>query len=742
MSEQPGNGPLRDRVVRVLGAINVLVALPIAAGAVDSILPPVFTQYKWLIIIGLLCSATPAVISALRAQRREAREKELAALTWLPEKLASEVRKRWTSERGDRKLNESDLMDVYWHVVDTDIVSPEAISRSIALQGLAIPSEDDRTLDKIADLFRSTQTHQLVILGAPGSGKTSVALRLTLELLGNSDVPDSVPVMVSLNDWDPVEEDLETWLVSRICRDYAISADPKRGPAKALRSLLGKARIIAVLDGLDEMPEAWRRDAIGRIDAAAAGGLHLILTCRTADYKAAVKASSKFIRTALLIQLEPVKPGDARRYLRNQILGGDARWNRVIDAIESDTASPAKEALSKPLMLWLAVEAFRDPQTKPDMLLRKRYRKPQEIEALLLDRYLDVQYPTAKPPFGSELTYYDPIRAKAWLRFFAKQLSYSDKKDVNWWLFAADLGVVQRIIAGVIIGLIMGVIGGLLFGISNPPAFSFALTCSLSIAVGVSIGIKGVPPTCAQVIIATKGSFRWNWQRLGGGLLLGLIAYIGLSVAGSGELGTFFLAMGLLLGVFLMITDTPDTVNAISPNALLANDRIAFFVYVAAGTVLGLAGGAFVTIIGARFPAWLAGALAGALAGGLMGEHVRGLTGAVVGAIGLGSIDAGAGLLTSQQITGSVGMVFGGLIFGVSCALASALASTSYGWFLIFRLYSIRSRRVPFHVMQFLEDARLRMVLRQMGGSYQFTHATMQERLAEADSASPAKRTA
>lgn len=62
-------------MLRALGTINLLVSLPIAAGAFDSIIPPVFTDYKSLMIIGLFCEVTSAVISLLRAQRVQAGER-------------------------------------------------------------------------------------------------------------------------------------------------------------------------------------------------------------------------------------------------------------------------------------------------------------------------------------------------------------------------------------------------------------------------------------------------------------------------------------------------------------------------------------------------------------------------------------------------------------------------------------------------------------------------------------------
>ena len=724
-------------------AIDLLVALPIVLNAVGAIVPLAFLQqYRWLVLLAAIVCAVPVVTAEVRARQRDADQERSHAVPVLTA-LVNEVRRRWAAERSDRKLNQADLMDVHWRVLNTEVTSRlDVHSGLIPIEVLDIPPEGECTLDKVLKLYRSIPTGQLIILGAPGSGKSALALRLTLELVGEDpDVPSAVPVMVSLSGWDPKDQDLKSWFETRVGRDYG-SGNKDGALARLIRSLIEHDRIIAVLDGLDEMEDSQRERAISRIDDAAKAGMPLILTCRIEDYTKTVAASNEFIKTALAIELEPVKPDDAILYLRQQTRQGDKRWQGVIETIATDRTTPAKVALSKPLMLWLATEVFKSPKNKPSELLLKKFKKPEDIEARLLDGYLEVQYPDERPPRGSNRRYYPATQARPWLEFLAYHLHHQESltgSNLNWWLLAKELQVRQRILAGIAIGLVMGSIGGFLFAISNPAAFSFALTCSLSVAVGISIGIKGVPTTCAQVIIGTRGSFRWNWQRLGGGLLLGVIANLGLGLAGYTALGTFFLVLGLLLGVILMLADTPDIVHAASPTSLFTNDRIAFLAYLGAGTVMGLAGGVFVTIIDVHFPAWLAGALAGALTGGLMGEHVKGLTGAIVGAAGLAGIDASTGLLTRQPISGSIGMVFGGLIFGISCALASALASTSYGWFLIFRLEAVSRHVLPFRTMRFLEDAHDRMVLRQAGGSYQFTHASMQRRLLITGAQAPTK---
>jgi hypothetical protein len=77
------------------------------------------------------------------------------------------------------------------------------------------------------------------------------------------------------------------------------------------------------------------------------------------------------------------------------------------------------------------------------------------------------------------------------------------------------------------------------------------------------------------------------------------------------------------------------------------------------------------------------------------------------------------------------------LVATTAAAIAAAIGMSSWGWFLLARLYfwSIfwSRRRLPAALMTFLSDAHLRGVLRQSGTVYQFRHRRLQARLAVRD---------
>jgi hypothetical protein len=56
-------------------------------------------------------------------------------------------------------------------------------------------------------------------------------------------------------------------------------------------------------------------------------------------------------------------------------------------------------------------------------------------------------------------------------------------------------------------------------------------------------------------------------------------------------------------------------------------------------------------------------------------------------------------------------------------------AGSAYAWFVATRIWLATTRRLPWRLMDFLDDAYRRGLLRQNGAIYQFRHVRLQERL-------------
>ena len=145
---------------------------------------------------------------------------------------------------------------------------------------------------ELADVLGRVPTGRLVVLGEPGAGKTMLMVRLVLDLLARRAAGGPVPFLAPVASWDPSGQDLRGWLAARLLTDHpALAGPPPAGGAEPTQAaaLLAAGLILPVLDGLDEIPEQVRGPAISRINDALRPGEQVVVTCRTEQYRDAVR---------------------------------------------------------------------------------------------------------------------------------------------------------------------------------------------------------------------------------------------------------------------------------------------------------------------------------------------------------------------------------------------------------------------------------------------------------------------
>jgi hypothetical protein len=428
------------------------------------------------------------------------------------DELADAVLRQWRAEAQARRLHDPYPLPVRWRAADADLVDSWTYITKFAQAGLGSPQPLDTTEwaassealagtgAPLSTVLARIPTGRLVVLGAAGSGKTMLIVRLTLDLLAARSPGSPVPVLVSASSWDPVAEDLRDWLEARLCIDYPALAEDftqNRQATTKANSLLEAGLIIPVLDGLDEIPASVRGAAIARINDSLRAGEKLAVTCRTESYREALRPSASrevTLRGAAGIELCPLGWRVLTDYLRADA-GGPAmaaRWHKALNGPPPNRM--LIDVLSSPLMAGLARTIYNarpgeQGHAVPDPAELDSYPDSESIKQHLLDGFVKAAYRSAPQP-GSPYGLRSADRAEKRLIFLARHLETNiHGPDIAWWQLARAVPRPMRILASPILAG-LAVIAGIETGFAVIGVVYFGLTGS--IARGIGLGLSGI----------------------------------------------------------------------------------------------------------------------------------------------------------------------------------------------------------------------------------------------------------
>ncbi|WP_216590811.1 NACHT domain-containing protein [Streptomyces brasiliscabiei] len=667
--------------------------------------------------------------------------------------LAHILRAQWLEEAGARRLRDPQVLPLAWATttrpVAGELRDPVTGGRvlRVHLDG-RLDGRFDRVISQLAQGFDQLPQNRLVVIGEPGSGKTVLAMLLTLGLLGARQPGGPVPVLLPVSTWDPVREPLDDWLVRTLAVPYY------SGREEIPRALLAHGLLLPVLDGLDEIPESARRTAIRGINQAIGGERPVVVTCRAVEYEELIHGGAPTLRQAPVVEVAPVPPRDVIAYLRavdwpEHVATG---WGRVFDRLRTEPDGPLAEALSTPLMVTTARLVYQRGCGDPAELLdRERFDCRYAVEDHLTHRVLDAVYgPDPGLPDGAETRgLWDPVRARRWLTFLARHLHDHRERDLEWWAMSGrvlPLWVGPAVSFGLGLVLAVGAIlwtavtRGFAAGVSGEavlvPMCIGAVFALISSLIWYAAGNR--PP--GRLSFSLRGSAGRLWRGFRLGVLVGAVAVVpvvgGMCVfqvlaftPGPGSLPaagivsesltmcvTLSLVVGVALATHHWLNAPPSRATQATPfNSYVQDRRSAVAGAAVAGLVVGGAG--------------------------LFGLHVGQLVGDLVfrtltewpGSPGTGDVSDSAEV-SWRRINEALGPDSHGwglpfVLPGVAFALF-VLLSRAWFRFLLVRLWLAVTGRMPWRFFAFLGEARRREIVRQANSAFQFRHIRLQEGLA------------
>jgi DNA-binding SARP family transcriptional activator len=579
---------------------------------------------------------------------------------------------------------------------------------------------------------------ELLILGAPGAGKTMLLLQLARVLIRRAEETSTLPmpIIFTLSSWETQRRSIAEWLVEELSARYQV-------PRAIGQHWVETQQVLPLLDGLDEVAAEHRLACVEAINRFREQFwlLDMVVCSRTTDYTAL--ASRLRLNGAVVVQ--PLTVEQVQVYL-TRVGESLVPLRRLLDE------DPLlREMINTPLMLSIAMLAY---QNAPVEVLRERHTLKQRRQHLF-DTYVQrmLTQRSAQAPYTSGQTQHwlgwlaHAMVHRSQTLFFLERLQpdYLSEQQQRWYAVAVVVisGLVAGFVSGVANGLslgIVGVLGGVLLG------GGYGLLGG--IATGALAGLLGGlaewllqrrQPRSKQVGLwpTTRRVFPFG---LAIALAIGAPVAVGWSLLEGVVFGT---VTGVLFALTLALTKQLDQVTVVESLhwSWWRAARGLFF-----GGGLGIAVGAVFGVLFGAEVGWGMGWVMG-----LAMLFIWAFTGSTIEVKTVPNQGIWQTAHNAARVAGSIGLLTG-IIFGMITGIANdATYGTGYGIAvglttammtgLIFgglacirhgvvRWLLARIGYAPLDYIPFLDCTARCLLLRKVGGGYMFIHRLLLEHFA------------
>lgn len=512
---------------------------------------------------------------------------------------------------------------------------------------------------------------KLLILGKPGSGKTTTLLDLSQALVekAESDPNYPIPVLFDLSDWKSTQQEMKDWLIKKLKSKY-------KKPTNIGAEWIKEKRLLLLLDGLDEVRPEYQLacvKAINQLLESDCYPLYIAVCSRLEEYEA-YEEKLNLNGAVLLHELD-------NSQIENYLI--KVKRSELWQALQSDT--DLLELNRSPLLLNIIVLSY-------DELKLTEWQQADSASTrikLLLDGYVRrmLAREIKNSSYSNQIPHSD--RTQFWLIWLAQQLTKDFQTDFLIEALQPSHLSNENLQRSYCLKIKWGIdlCMSLLFGIF------FALTENVTSGViaGILFGLTSGKKADFFREIEIIENLKWSWSRAKMGLLLTSIALL--------------IVAPILLLIFMLIRPETNLLFVLIATGLVTSTI---------GLMAGLSG---IDLQDKRIPnQGIRNSLNSSLVVGVVG-------GTLLGTLFLIGFQI-TSHLTNRLFTGATVLIFLGLIL-----------SLNYGGYAVIQHFVLRcllysSGVVPWNYARFLNYATERRLLQCIGGRYRFIHRLLQEHFA------------
>lgn len=473
-----------------------------------------------------------------------------------------------------------------------------------------IPGERNKVLPhgtKLIDVFND-MNRQMLILGEPGSGKTTMLLELAKSAIEEAEQDETkpIPVVFNLSSWADKREPLEQWLVDELRTKYNI-------PKKVAQAWVKNDAIMPLVDGLDEVSREHRQECVQAINTYRRERFIALAVCsRISDYK----GIGSYLQLNGSIVAQPLDEDEIIRFLQDTF--GD--MNVLYPLLRHHEVF--KELAKTPLILNITAAAYDslsmdDLEQLDSVEKRRKHVFDNYIRRMFQRRGRDYMYP--------------PLQTIHYLKWLAEKMAGNaqtvfqiERMQPNWvkgqiqnTILILMLTLTWGLLYGVLIGLLNGFVASLIYSVLNrligisltglffdlPVALFESLRYGLIVGI-IAVSIESIGRTILEIRTVEHPVLSWRMTNLYVALYWGVVYYLFFVARASIYNGQISGGLGsLLFGIIGGVTGTLVSQYIKVQPAIIHNrswDKMKMIRDLIAGVFSGLLVGLFIITISSQ----------------------------------------------------------------------------------------------------------------------------------------------